>query len=455
MLSVTVVDEEGAGISTEKVADRIQTAFAGESNAVDGSVLRSRAKRGVRFASAAFCSALATATPSLAQIAPPPALTVQDTPRVRLGGLAVNPLVSIRNVGVDGNVFNTTDAPQRDFTATLSPGADLWLRVGRLRARASGRGDFIYFKTFSSERSLDRGVAARFEVPLNRLMPWAEVGSFAGRQRLGSEIDVRSRRSQHDLGTGIHVRLASKTMVELSARRNALGWDGNAVFLGTSLRDALARTSTSFGVAYRQDLTPLTTVLLEVTSTADRFDSSQYRDTDNVSIMTGFELKPRALVTGSARVGYKKVDVLSGSFASFRGVTANVSTGFVVAGVNRVDVEVARDVAYSFEPLYPYYVVTTTGATVTRRLSGSWDLQANLTLQRLAYTELALFSQALSNRTDRLSSRRAGVGYYLNRSTRLALNLDHVSRSSPMLTRRYNNFRVFSSVTYAQANPGR
>src|SRR5262249_40999792 len=52
--------------------------------------------------------------------------------RVRIGPLWINPTVAMTNIGVDNNVFNEPDDqdPKSDFTFTLSPAVDLWLRVG-------------------------------------------------------------------------------------------------------------------------------------------------------------------------------------------------------------------------------------------------------------------------------------------------------------------------------------
>ena len=54
-----------------------------------------------------------------------------ETVRMRIGPLWMNPIISMPNLGIDTNVFNDppSGAPKRDFTMTLAPKADMWLRL--------------------------------------------------------------------------------------------------------------------------------------------------------------------------------------------------------------------------------------------------------------------------------------------------------------------------------------
>jgi hypothetical protein len=53
--------------------------------------------------------------------------------RVRLGPLSLNPTFAVTNIGIDNNVFYQPDQlrPKSDFTMTVTPATDLWLRLGR------------------------------------------------------------------------------------------------------------------------------------------------------------------------------------------------------------------------------------------------------------------------------------------------------------------------------------
>src|SRR3977135_3539517 len=54
------------------------------------------------------------------------------TVRLRFGPLSLNPTIGLTGAGVDDNVFNDPDqVAKSDYTATLTPATDLWLRFGR------------------------------------------------------------------------------------------------------------------------------------------------------------------------------------------------------------------------------------------------------------------------------------------------------------------------------------
>src|SRR3954469_14843130 len=89
--------------------------------------------------------------------------------RMRIGPLYVNPTMSLSNAGRDTNVFNDAKNPQQDFTVTISPGTDLWLRVGPSWLQGTIKEDIVWFQKFASERSANNSYALKWLVPLNRI----------------------------------------------------------------------------------------------------------------------------------------------------------------------------------------------------------------------------------------------------------------------------------------------
>lgn len=278
--------------------------------------------------------------------------------RIRFGPLRLTPGIALTNLGVDSNVFNEIDDPKRDFTGTVSPQLNAWLRAGRSRTSVSSRADLVYFHRYASERSIDGGVEARVEVPGNRLTPWLTAGASSGRQRVGYEIDLRSRRIANNLGLGVTVRVGPKTGIAFSGSRGRYRFDGDAFFLGSSLEQSLNRTTESIALQYLQSLTVLTTFVAESDATRDRFEFSQARNSDSVRVRAGFDLNQRALVAGRVRFGYRKFDAVGGGAPSYIGFVAAVEASTTVAGRTSVSFRGERDVNYSAESLYPYYLLT-------------------------------------------------------------------------------------------------
>lgn len=389
-------------------------------------------------------------TPALtrAQVAPPQQLDDATRPRIRIRGLSVNPTIAVSNAGVDSNVFNSVDDPRRDFTMTVSPALNGWVRAGRARVAVRGQSDIVYFQRYASERSFDGGFGAKFQVPLNRISPWVQGGIYSARQRSGYEVDLRSRRILTDTSAGIDYRFGGKTTLGLSVHRSETAWSGDAQLFGNSLSDSLDFVSTAATVTYRQDLTALTAVVTEVSTVADRFRVATERNADSVRVVAGFDLKTRALIDGSARVGFRNFDTVGGGAESYRGVVAEVDLGYVLRGVTRFSVEVERDTNYSFDRDYPYFVQTGVSIAVTQRIIGSWDAQARANHQQLSYRSRIGSLTSIVGRMDKVDRYGLGAGYRLNQDLRLGFNLDREQRASALDSRAYRGYRFGGSATY-------
>jgi hypothetical protein len=82
------------------------------------------------------------------------------------------PFLAITEIGVDTNVFNDAEEPQRDTTATFGPGAEYWVRAGRARVSAKSDVQYNWFRDFASQRSLSTNNDLKIEFPMARLTPF-------------------------------------------------------------------------------------------------------------------------------------------------------------------------------------------------------------------------------------------------------------------------------------------
>jgi hypothetical protein len=369
------------------------------------------------------------------------------TARIHFGPLALNPTIGISNVGIDTNVFNTWDDPKQDFTATVTPGTDLWLQAGRTRLSGRANVGYVYFQQYSQERSFNTDLSARYEVNLYHVRPYAIVSYLNTRERPGFEIDARARRFEHAYGFGADVPLTSRTTFGVEARRQATSYAADALFLGTYLRDVFDRREDTLQASVHYKLTPLTTFVVQASAERARFTYSPVRNSDAVRVMPGVEFNAFAIIQGSAYVGLRKLDMLGQGIPSYKGAVASVDLGYTLLGATRFAVQANRDVYYSFEVSWPYYVQTGFTASATQRIAGPFDAQARIGRQTLAYP---LVGQSSFNvgRTDVVRFYGGGVGYRFGRSARLGFNVDSYQRTSPISTRTYKGLRIGSSLTY-------
>jgi hypothetical protein len=389
--------------------------------------------------------AILFSSPAWAQQVPDPSDDpVADAP-IRLGVVGVRPRLGITDFGVDTNVFNSQTNKQRDVTFTIRPGAQFFLRTGRGLLTVDAGVDWVYFQEFATERSFNSRVKGQYELRLNRFRPFVAASTVNTKERPGFEIDVRARRYETTLGGGADLRVASKSVVRTEYRRAKNAFDGDTVFDGRALNQALSRDLHGFDLSWRQRLTALTTWVTRASIEAERFEFETLRNSNTFRFNSGFELGRFALIRGSAYVGYRRLKGTDESvIPAFSGITSDVNVSYTAPTQTRLTAAVQRDLQYSYDLLTPYYVQTGWTLTATQRVVGRWDVQGTGGRDRLAYRGII----AALDRRDFMGRWGGGIGYSVGEQIRVAFNVQSFYRSSERPGREYGGVRVGVSVTY-------
>ena len=270
------------------------------------------------------------------------------------------------------------------------------------------------------------------------------------------EIDLRTRHVENNFEAGVEYRLTPKLSLSISGLRAALRFDDAAVFLGTSLQETLNQDTTGFNAAVKLKLSPLTTLLVRGENFTDEFPYSPERDADSIRVMPGFEFKPRALLNGSAFVGFRKFTAKDPTaFPEFTGLVANLALSYTLLGATTFGVSYARDVNYSFEPLQPYFLSDSVGASVRHALGRRFDVQVSTGRAVYAYRDLRAGAPVagapppLDDREDTTWNYAASLGYRPDRQTRVGFGASYwVRESTTVSSRDYDGLRIGTSVTY-------
>src|SRR4030095_13081634 len=143
----------------------------------------------------------------------------------------------------------------------------------------------------------------------------------------------------------------------------------------------------------------------------DRFDYSTLRDADSIVVKPGIELKPFALITGSAHVGYRRFRLVAENVPAFAGLVSGVDLSYQLLGDTRITIQMQRDVDFSFELNEPYYVRRGIGSEVERRLMGGWGIIGRIDNQRLTYRVSPNIALTGSPRVDVIDRYLGSVGY--------------------------------------------
>ncbi len=369
---------------------------------------------------------------------------------MQIGPLWMDPSIALTNLGVDTNVFNEPAelSPKRDFTATITPKTNAWLRLGRTWLTGSVDEGIVWYEKYASERSLNDRYQLGWHVPLNRLTFDIGGNYLNTHDRPGFEIDSRSHHTELGGTASADVRWLSKTYFGVKASVLRTNFDSTATFEGVNLREELNRTDTTGAFTIRHELTPLTSISVDVAREQQRFEFSPLRDADSTQVIGRISFDPAALIKGHASIGYRDFEPVDHSLPAYKGSVASADISYTLLGVTQFGLQATRDVQYSYEINQPYYLLTGVNGSIAQKIVGPFDVVGRAGIQQLDYRDRALADVPLSARIDYVHTYGAGVGYHLASDLRIGFNIDHADRTSGIAERRYKGLRYGTAVTY-------
>ena len=392
----------------------------------------------------AAARAFAALSAALSMVGPPAAAQTRSggtdedfrsQARVRAGGLYLTPSVRLDRLGVETNVFNSTE-PQADFVAAVSPSLETWLPFRRRAVLATTFvGGMEYYRTFAGERSFNPNVVSRLDVPLRRVTVFVGGDHLRTRQRPYYEIDVRASRVVSTMNGGVELDLAPRLAVGLEAARTHHRFDADAVFDGTGLAETLNREVASGSVTARWQRTALSTFVFSTEIRNVRFARSPDRNSDNLVVTVGGEFHPRALISGSGAIGVRRFAGRGPAVTDATAVVAQADLSYRLPANTTVTFEAERDILYSFRRDDAFYVINRYGVAVTHRLGASFDVTGRLVADAYDY-------QGATGRIEGTRSVEGTLGYYLNRGTRVGFRVRRITRDSASARWRYEGLEA-------------
>jgi hypothetical protein len=383
-----------------------------------------------------------------------PAFAQGDGPgtnvRVRIGPLMMNPTISISNIGIDHNVFNDPPdkAPKEDFTLTVTPLTDLWLRLGPTWLSASLNESINWYQKYASERTANNLYRVGWSVPGSRVLLKVGGSYINARERPGFEIDTRAARKEVLFTGAIDFHALSKSFVGLSASRQQTRFAEEAEFLGVNLRTSLNRVDSTYAVNFRHTLTPLTSVTFSGTRSYSKFELSPDRNTASTNAAVSATFDPAALLKGSASIAYSAFKPDDPTLPPFTGMIGSVDLTYVLLGSTRFAVTGGRSVNYSYEVLQPYYVQSRIGGSVAQQIFGPFDVQVRGDISFLAYRNREGATVEVSDRSDRVTTVGVGLGFHMGKDLRLSFNVDQNNRDTRVTQHQYEKFLIGTALTY-------
>lgn len=399
----------------------------------------------------AVCTALALlrGVPASAQ-APGDGGPDPNNVRVRLGPLMMNPSISLTNLGIDHNVFNDPPGrvPREDFTVTVTPLADFWLRLGPSWLTATVNEQINWYQKYASERTANNTYKLGWSVPGSRVNLKLDGAYINARERPGFEIDTRAARKETQFTGALDFHALARSFVGVSAGRVQTRFSDEAEFDGVNLRTALNRVDQSYSVNFRHQLTPLTTMTLSATRSDARFEFEPVRNTRANSATMSMSFAPLALMTGGFMFGFDDFTPADPALPGYRGLIGNLDLTYVLLGSTRFAVNGGRGVQYSYAAAQPYYVQSRLGGSVAQQIFGPFDVQVRGDISYLDYRDRAGAAVLVEDRRDRVTTVGVGVGFHMGKDLRLSFNVDQSNRDTRKVEHGYEKFLIGTSLTY-------
>lgn len=383
---------------------------------------------------------------------PPPTGPVEDpaeTAKIKFGPVFLQPNFSLRDVGRNNNVFNDAADPKEDWSATVTMGMLAGLRYGPARLTVKTTSDYVYFAHFREERSIDGNTRTQFELRSERVRPWIAMERVKTHDRAGLEIDARAGRELPAYEAGIEYRPGLRLGTRLMVRQRKVDYEEPETFRGLSLEEALDAQYEEATLQLLYEISPLSSFRLIGEMSRSRFDTATIRDADDRAIFAGIEGKKGAALEGFVDVGWRERTPLEAGAPSYSGVVARGSASFVLWDQFLIAFGADRDIPYSYEEAYTFYVQQGVSSTVTWRMHDRFELVGSGRHYWLDY-ENGVTSDAVL-RTDTIYSYGGGFGFFIRGypGTRLGVMAERAARESVLADRRYSTPRIYTTVGFS------
>jgi hypothetical protein len=372
---------------------------------------------------------------------------------VRVGVVSFTPTVRLTNIGFDTNVFDLTGTQRQpaDFTATVEPGVETRVATPRLDARVSSTMSLVYYRKYASERAVNPRVDATVEQRMSSRLSLYGKGAFGySKGRAGYEIDSRQRSLSHSAVAGARIG-NRKLEVDLHGSYAGAAYDPDALFMNVNLSETMNQTSRGVGGGLKFRLSPYTSVTTLLDATATRFEFSADRDTNSYAGSVGLEFHPRAVLAGTATVGYRVLTPLSARTPNFSGFTPRAGLTYTLRDVLSIGVGAQRDVEHSFYSDRPYFLYTLYEASIRQALFHHLDIGASVQHTTLEYQPFVIRGLLLPPLpTDVVRMVTASLGIPIVRKFRVGWYVQRWERLS--IDRPYETTRVGLEISVGQVS---
>ncbi len=182
--------------------------------------------------------------------------------------------------------------------------------------------------------------------------------------------------------------------------------------------------------------------------TRDKFTTDHLRDGQTLWYFVGFRTHAAAALPGYFNIGIKEQRHTDPTVPNFRGLVMGSAVTVIAADRVKLDLTGRRDIAYSYDNAFPFYIEQGGGVTATGRLSTRFDVIAGAREEWLEYRQTV--GTPVAPRTDRTLVTDIGFLYTMGGgASHFGLTLEQTRRKSPLAQKNYRTRQVLSNVKFS------
>lgn len=367
---------------------------------------------------AAVALAVLAALLGPAALAPPAAAATRsrlEPPELdrflRWGPLRVRPLLEVRDLGYDDNIFSDNANRVADYRATVAPEVEGLVLLGR-RAFVEFDGGLGYtaYAENGDQNFLDRELDARITLPLRRFGFFVDGRRAVTRERPADREDIRPTRRDRGWGAGAIVELGWRTELELGAGRTRTRYedpDANSIVSDRLDRDERdTYLLASYTLAGRSRLTFRTERterdflrLVEVDGVFVDRDSSGWRS------LLGVEIGRGGGLWGRVELGWATIDADDPSLATFDAWVGEAQVTYWADSRTRLFLRAERSPGFAVFEDQVYTLQESADLRAVRFLNRVFGLEAGLGYGTLTFPGAG----GTVTRRDNIDSYSAGI----------------------------------------------
>jgi hypothetical protein len=314
--------------------------------------------------------------------------------RWRIGPFRLFPIMVLRNIGYDDNVYyqREDDNPISDYTGTISPEIKVYLLYRNfLILSLTENPEYVHYFKQKRERRWNNTIVP--EIKFLFLNRFVISGSYSYRNRkwrASSEFDVRANELSESYKGSLFYETARRTTFGVSAFLRKVSYEditlpGQEI----NLSRLLSREERSASIEFYYRIFPESPIFMNVRYTEYKFDHAQsrWRDSYSYRAFSGMRFPILGRIRGTLALGYGKLVPGGEKKKDYSGLIGNTSLDFRI-GRFSLRFLYNRDFRFSYSSRSIYFIEDRFGTGLSFYLTKFLRLDYNFSYGEANYPEV-------------------------------------------------------------------